>query len=116
MITISVDRLGAPVASIRASTTGDHVKREKAVRSPPSLSILIHIDQVPSRQREHFQICSKLARRVPTNGPTIAISEPANGSARPAFGEFNNGSFYFSDQDRIETRAEIFQDVIGRIR
>ena len=76
---------------------------------------MIHIDQIPGGQREHVQIRAKFARRVALNGQAIAIGEPANSSARPAFGEFHQRSFHFSDQDGIETRVEIFQHMIGRI-
>src|ERR1700757_3020924 len=53
---VAIDRLSAPVATVRTTPTGYDIEREIAMRALPRLSILLEIDKITGREGQAVEI------------------------------------------------------------
>src|SRR5579872_147418 len=58
----SVDRLGAPVAPVRAAAAGDQVERKESVRALPCLTIRFQVNQVARRKWQGVEFANQRPR------------------------------------------------------
>ena len=78
MVAVAPNRLGAPVAPVRAAAARNHVHRKIAVGRGPRRAVRRRVDQVPRRHRQRIQVRD---RRAPRCVPQLArVRDPGTQS------------------------------------
>ena len=120
---IAVDRLGAPVASVRTTTAGHKVHGKEAVRFTPGLAVPIDISEISRGERKLIEIAHESSRSCSNKRtvPWVGVYESANvlrvssGAPNQRLDDVKERPFGLTEEHIVSAFREVFAIAVGRI-